>query len=104
MHRQIGLAACQFLSEFGSCARGAGYSSMTRCEGRFDNVSFLPEQCAVQRPGNLGQSRFFSPEPACTPESEIERHKVERLLKAMTPAKTQQPQTVQPKVTQAMEY
>jgi len=41
---------------------------------------------------------------ACTPESEIERHKVERLLKAMTPAKTQQPQTVQPKVTQAMEY
>ena len=36
---------------------------MTRCEGRFDNVSFLVEQCAVQRSGNLGQSRFFFPEP-----------------------------------------
>src|SRR5262245_6733353 len=36
---------------------------MTRGECRLDNGSFLLKQCAVERPGYLGQFRFFFPEP-----------------------------------------
>src|SRR5215469_4466024 len=50
-------------AEFGSCACGTGYSSMTRSEGRLDNASFLLDQCAAERFGDLGQFRFFAPEP-----------------------------------------
>src|SRR5215469_15715369 len=50
-------------AEFGGCARRAGNSSVTSSQCRFDYVSFLLVQSAVERRVSLGQFQFFVLKP-----------------------------------------